>query len=137
MGFSVGCTFNYATGDWGVYFKEDIGYLSELLNQADLVVGFNIVGFDLPLIRSQGGNLWPDSDLGIYDLLEESRKAMGWTPAQRFPKGMRLDDHLEATFGAGFMKTEECIGSQNVARRPAWPSRDLLPCRRAQGKDAF
>lgn len=107
MGFSVGCTFHYATGDWGVYFKEDIGYLAELLNQADLVVGFNIVGFDLPLIRAQGGNLWPDSDLDIYDLLEESRKAIGWTPAQRFPKGMRLDDHLEATFGAGFMKTED------------------------------
>jgi len=107
MGFSVGCTFHYATGDWGVYFKEDIQSLAELLNQADLVVGFNILGFDNELIRAQGGNLWPDHELDHYDLLEQSRKAMGWTPAQRFPKGMRLDDHLEATFGEGFMKTED------------------------------
>lgn len=107
MGFSVGCTFHYATGDWGVYFKDDIQAMADLLNQADLIVGFNILGFDNELIRAQGGTLLPDKDLGNYDMLEESRKAMGWTPDQRFPKGLRLDDHLEATFGDGFMKTED------------------------------
>lgn len=107
MGFSVGCTFDYFSGDFAVFFKEDIEMLADRLNNADLIVGFNIKGFDNELIRAQGGKLWPDADLQIYDLLEESRKAMGWTPNQRFPSGMRLDDHLSATFGQSLMKTED------------------------------
>lgn len=107
MGFSVGCLFDYFTGDFEVYFKEDIQRMARRLNQADLCVGFNILGFDNELIRAQGGDLLPDDQLKHYDILLESRKAMGWTPAQRFPKGMRLDDHLEATFGAAFKKTED------------------------------
>ena len=107
MGFSVGCLFDYFTGDFEVYFKEDIQRFAKRLNSADLIVGFNILGFDNELVRAQGGDLLPDDQLKTYDLLLESRKAMGWTPAQRFPKGMRLDDHLEATFGAAFMKTED------------------------------
>jgi len=107
MGFSVGCLFDYFTGDWGVYFKDDIQSMAQRLNDADLIVGFNILGFDNALIRAQGGDLLPDDELNHYDLLEYSRKAIGWTPAQRFPKGMRLDDHLSATFGSSFMKTED------------------------------
>lgn len=107
MGFSVGCLFDYKTGDYGVYFKEDIQRFADRLNSADLIVGFNILGFDNELIRAQGGTLKADADLKHYDLLYYSRLAMGWTPSQRFPKGMRLDDHLEATFGADQMKTED------------------------------
>lgn len=107
MGFSVGCLFDYKTGDYGVYFKEDIQRFADRLNSADLIVGFNILGFDNDLIRAQGGKLKSDSELNHYDLLYYSRLAMGWTPSQRFPKGMRLDDHLQATFGKENMKTED------------------------------
>lgn len=107
MGFSVGCLFDYATGDFGVYFKEDIQRFAERLNRADLCVGFNILGFDNELVRAQGGDLSSDDTLKHYDLLLYSRMAMGWKPGDRFPKGMRLDDHLEATFGKQFMKTED------------------------------
>lgn len=107
MGFSVGCLFDYFTGDFAVFFKEDLAFMADRLNHADLIVGFNIKGFDNELIRAQGGPLLPDEELNIYDLLEESRKAIGWTPALRFPKGMRLDDHLEATFGTALKKTED------------------------------
>ncbi len=107
MGFSVGCLFDYFTGDFSVYFKEDIQRMATRLNQADLVVGFNILGFDNELIRAQGGDLAPDGMLKHYDLLEYSRRSIGWTPEQRFPSGMRLDDHLKATFGTAFMKTED------------------------------
>lgn len=107
MGFSVGCLFDYRSGDYEVYFKADLKRFAERLNAADLIVGFNILGFDNELIRAQGGPLKPDSELKTYDLLEYSRRAMGWTPSQSFPKGMRLDDHLQSTFGAQFMKTED------------------------------
>lgn len=107
MGFSVGCLFDYRTGDYGVYFKEDIARFADRLNNADLIVGFNILGFDNELIRAQGGALKPDDELNHYDLLQYSRKSIGWTPAQKFPSGMKLDDHLEATFGKENMKTED------------------------------
>lgn len=107
MGFSVGCLYDYLTGDYHVYFKNDIHRLADRLNCADLCVGFNILGFDNELIRAQGGELLPDDELQTYDLLVYSRMSMGWTPEQRFPKGMRLDDHLKSTFGNYFMKTED------------------------------
>jgi DEAD/DEAH box helicase domain-containing protein len=107
MGFSVGCLFDYRTGDYGVYFKEDIKRFAERLNQADLIVGFNILGFDNELVRAQGGPLLPDDKLKHWDILYYSRLAMGWREGDRYPKGMRLDDHLKATFGEEFMKTED------------------------------
>lgn len=107
MGFSVGCLYDYRTGDFGVYFKEDIQRFAARLNEAALIVGFNILGFDNELIRKQGGDLKPDSELSHYDLLEQSRLAMGWRPGDRFPSGMKLDDHLKATFGDHMMKTED------------------------------
>lgn len=107
MGFSVGCLFDYKTGDYEVYFKEDIKRFADRLNSADLVVGFNILGFDNELIRAQGGDLKPDDELCHYDILYYSRLAVGWTPKSKFPSGLRLDNHLSATFGKDFMKTED------------------------------
>lgn len=107
MGFSVGCLFDYLTGDWGVYFKEDIQRFADRLNSADLVVGFNILGFDNELIRAQGGDLKSDEFLSHYDMLYYSRLAAGWKPGGRYPHGLKLDHHLEATFGKENMKTED------------------------------
>jgi len=108
MGLSVACLFDYLTGDWNVYFAEDVQRLADRLNSADLVVGFNTEGFDIPLIVASGGKIDPvNIRAKSYDLLIESRKAMGWTPAQRYPSGMKLDDHLSETFGHEFMKTED------------------------------
>src|SRR5690606_37086262 len=91
MGFSVGCLYDYLTDDYHVFLKEDINQLADRLNKADLVVGFNILGFDNELVRAQGGDLKPDSELKCYDILYYSRLSIGWTPDQRFPKDMRLD----------------------------------------------
>lgn len=107
MGFSVGCLFDYRSGDYEVYLKHDIQRLAQRLNTADLIVGFNIVGFDNELIRAQGGDLKPDSELKNYDLLYHSRIAMGWSEGARYPSQMRLDDHLLSTFGEHLMKTED------------------------------
>lgn len=107
MGFSVGCLYDYLTGDYHVYFKDDIHRMADRLNWSDLCVGFNILGFDNELIRAQGGALLPDDQIKHYDLLQYSRMSTGWSVGQRFPKGLRLDDHLKATFGDHFMKTED------------------------------
>ena len=106
MGISVGCALDYLTGDISVYFEKDIPRLVERLNRASLVVGFNTVGFDNLLLRRCGHKLAPDDALFNYDILIHSRQAVGWTPGSRnFPKGMKLDNHLEAMYGEKLMKT--------------------------------
>jgi hypothetical protein len=108
MGISVACLFDYLTGDYNVFFDKDVEQLANRLNDADLVVGFNTTGFDNDVVRSNGGeNLLSDHSLKNWDILEHSRRSTGWDPSKQFPKGMRLDDHLEATFGEGFMKTAD------------------------------
>lgn len=112
MGLSVACAFDYRDGDYKVYFEKDGKELCERLNDADLVVGFNTKGFDNLLMRTfKGSNnepfLAPDSILKNWDILEQSRLATGWTENARFPKGLRLDDHLLGTFGESFMKTAD------------------------------
>lgn len=111
MGISVACLFDYMTGDYVTYMDDNLHELPRRLAQAELVVGFNIKGFDLPLVAKtpecKGLPLIPDSK--IYDILEKSRMACGWKPGKeysRYPSGLKLDDHLRATFGPGAVKTD-------------------------------
>ena len=108
MGISVGVAYHYLTGEFKVYMDDNIAELAAHLHQADLISGFNIISFDNRLLDATigaKGELARVLDLKAYDLLVESRKASGWTPAKQFPKSMRLDDHLKCTFGDKFMKT--------------------------------
>jgi len=105
MGISVGVAFHYKTMEYKVFMDDNIEELPELLNSCDLVSGFNITGFDNPLIDGTT-KLKLKKDLNIYDLLVESRLAAGWKHGQKFPTGMKLDDHLLATFGKDHMKTD-------------------------------
>jgi hypothetical protein len=88
--------------------------LVDQLNAAELVVGFNIDQFDLNVIAAHQASaaLVPGAQvsqlrtgLPVYDLLYHSRRAMGWSPARRFPTGMKLDNHLLGTFGPSWVKT--------------------------------
>ncbi len=105
MGLSVACLFDYSTGDNHVYLENDIDELVNRLNNADLVVGFHTTGFDNNLIKALCGRLKPSDELKNYDMLYQSRIAMGWDKTRKFPSGMKLDDHLESTFGAEHKKT--------------------------------
>lgn len=102
MGLSVGVIYDYQTGDYSVYLKNDVQDLCDRLNRADLVVAFNQEGFDLPLLAGSGGIL---GEVNNYDMLKYSRFSLGWTPKDRFPSGLTLDNHLEAIFGKENMKT--------------------------------
>jgi len=106
MGISVVCTFEYADMEYHVYMKDNLDKFIEKMNRAELITGFNVIGFDHKLYRGSGLPLKPESELPTYDMLVESRKALGWEEgSQNFPKGCRLDNHLRGTFGDGFMKT--------------------------------
>lgn len=107
MGISVGCAFDYRTMDYCVFMDDNIQELRSLLSGADLIVGFNILGFDLPLIASSTKPVEKNPNLEIYDLLYKSRESTGWEEGMKFPSGLRLDNHLEETFGKGEMKTAD------------------------------
>lgn len=110
MGISVGCAYDYIAGEYKVFMEDNLQELVDLLNDADLVVAFNQIGFDNPLLRatcnvlSLQRRLKIDAELMNYDMLAESRLG---AKADKFAKGFKLDDHLKATFGQAFMKTED------------------------------
>lgn len=101
MGISVGVLFCFRTMDYQVYMDDNLEELAARLNEADLISGFNINRFDIPLLKASVKTPLKET-LPLYDLLVESRKAAG---AGAAPKGMKLDDHLEQTFGQSEMKT--------------------------------
>lgn len=108
MGISVGVAYHYLTAEFKVYMDDNIAELAAHLHEAEIISGFNIMGFDNKVLDATidaKGELARVLNLKSYDLLVESRKAAGWRENMPFPKGMKLDDHLKYTFGDQFMKT--------------------------------
>lgn len=107
MGISVACAYDYLDSDYKVYMDDNISDLAQRIQEADMVVAFNSLGFDLPLMAKTKENKFQMdlSKVKSYDMLYHSRRSVGWTDGARFPSGLRLDEHLEATFGASQMKT--------------------------------
>lgn len=98
MGISVGCLFDYKTGENMVYCDDNIELMAQRIEEADLVVGFNIIGFDNNLLFANfKGIVIPP----CYDLLKEVRRSTG----KQLPKGCNLNEVLSATFG--MQKTED------------------------------
>lgn len=92
MGMSLGVTYSTATGEYKIYLEEDAGELVEDLRRADLVVGFNVVGFDFEVLRAY--SIYELAELvPTLDLLLELEKVLGHR--------IGLDSVAEATLGAG------------------------------------
>lgn len=108
MGISVAVAFDYKNMEYKVFLEDNLGDFVSLLNRADMISGFNILGFDIPLvIKTPPHGKDMKREFVHYDMLFFSRLSTGWTPGARFPTGLRLDNHLESTFGKDFMKTED------------------------------
>lgn len=102
MGISSLCVYDYFDGDYKVYLKDGLLDAVKLLNESELVVGFNQLNFDNPVVVATGYAL--NLKLKNYDILTESRYAAGYSENNRLG-GLRLDDHLKALFGESLMKT--------------------------------
>lgn len=107
MGVSVACLYDYRDGEYKVYMKDNLDKLAERLNEADLIVGFNIIGFDHKLYRASGMALKPENELKVYDILVESRKGLGCKEGDQYPSGLRLNNHLLGMFGPEAVKTAD------------------------------
>ncbi len=117
LGVAVACVWKYRDQRMRVYGPEDVPALRERLLKADRISGYNIWGFDFPVIWGFSKQQWsaksyyenqPFVDvknklLGITDdLLRRIWTALGYDPDGGWQKGMggaKLDDIAAATLG--------------------------------------
>ncbi len=91
LGVSVVGTYRYDEDRFVAYREEGFDELGELLKGADEVVGFNLIGFDWPVLAAELGD-WV-RELPTLDLMVEAQKALGHR--------VSLDSLAKATLGAG------------------------------------
>ncbi len=100
MGMAVGVLYDTADGDFHVYLEHQVPALIAHLKQADLIVGFNHVEFDLRVVAGHQPTqelrhqLYLElRDLHHFDILQELKKVLGHR--------LRLDSLARPTLEVG------------------------------------
>lgn len=89
LDLSVVCIYDSLTDKYSSYFQEELKDLWPILEQADLIIGFNSDHFDIPLLNKYySGDL---SKIKSLDLLKEIKNSLG--------RRIKLDTIAEATLG--------------------------------------
>ncbi len=91
LGVSVGVAYRFDRDEYLVYTEGTVGELIDLLHQADLVVGYNIRGFDYEVLRA-----YTDRDLQLlptFDIMLDLAERLGFRP--------RLESVATPTLGEG------------------------------------
>lgn len=92
MGISVAVTFSTKLNEYMIYTEDEAGALIDQLRRADLVVGFNHIGFDYEVLL--GHSIFDFRDqLRSLDMLIDLEKVLGHR--------IKLDAVAAATLGAG------------------------------------
>jgi DEAD/DEAH box helicase domain-containing protein len=89
MRMSVGVTYSTARGEYRIYAEKQVDDLLQDLRRADLVVGFNNLGFDYEVLH--GYTIFDLRQLPTLDMLAEIRKTL--------PHRLSLDSIAQATMG--------------------------------------
>ena len=89
MRMSVGVTYSTARGDYRIYDEREVESLLTELQRADLVVGFNNLGFDFEVLHHY--TVFDLRQLPTLDMLVEIRKSL--------PHRLSLDSIAHATMG--------------------------------------
>ena len=92
MGMSIGVTYSTKFSQYRVYSEQRVNDLVQQLLRADLVVGFNIMNFDLQVLMGYTILDLPHQ-LRTLDLLVEVEKNVGSRP--------KLENIAQATLGVG------------------------------------
>jgi len=95
MRMSVAVTYSTARGGYRIYGEKEVDELLTELQRADLVVGFNNLGFDYEVLH--GYTVYDLRQLPTLDMLVEVKKAV--------PHRLSLDAIAHATMGV--QKTSE------------------------------
>ena len=76
MKLAIAATFSTADQQYTIFQEADVERLINQLTKADLIVGFNLKGFDYVVLRPYTRvNLW---QLPTFDMLEHVRRALGF-----------------------------------------------------------
>ncbi len=89
LDLSVVCIYDYESDEYSCFFQEELGKLWKIIEQADLLIGYNSDHFDLPLLNKYfPGDL---TRIKSLDILKEIHKSLG--------RRIKLDTIAEATLG--------------------------------------
>ncbi len=91
LGVSVVGVYDYTEDKFLTFRETQFDELTVLLENADEVVGFNLIGFDWPVLAAELGG-WV-TELPTLDLLVEAQRALG--------RRISLDALAQATLGMG------------------------------------
>lgn len=96
MGISIGVTYSTANGSYRIYGEDEASLMADELRAADLVVGFNHVGFDLAVLQPY--TMWdlPSQTVNLDLLIDLEQKL-----------GHRLKLESIASASLGFGKTAD------------------------------
>jgi DEAD/DEAH box helicase domain-containing protein len=89
MRMSIGVTYSTASGGYRIYHEKQVDELINELRRADLVVGFNNLGFDYEVLH--GYTILDLRQLPTLDMLAEIRKTL--------PHRLSLDSIAQASMG--------------------------------------
>ena len=88
---SVACAYDSRTDEFLTYRENELAKLAELCNER-LVIGYNVIGFDLPVLEKYG--VKPVSELDVFDIMIDFHNVSGW-------KFVKLEKIATATLGVG------------------------------------
>ena len=88
---SVACAYDSRTDQFLTYRENELAGLVELCKDR-LVIGYNVLGFDLPVLEKYG--LPPASELDVFDIMIDFQNVSGW-------KFVKLEKIATATLGVG------------------------------------
>ncbi|MFA6551961.1 MAG: ribonuclease H-like domain-containing protein [Candidatus Paceibacterota bacterium] len=91
LNISVVCVHDSETGEYSSYFQEDFKKLWPIIENADMLIGFNSDHFDIPLLNKYyPGDL---KKIKSLDLMKEIKDSLG--------RRIKLDTIAQATLGKG------------------------------------
>lgn len=91
LGISVACAYDYSTDSFNLYEENELSQLFKLLEAASLIVGYNIDGFDLPVLQAY----YPGDvkQFKTFDLLTDIKNKLG--------RKLPLDNCAQSTLNKG------------------------------------
>jgi len=89
LGVSVACAYDSKTGEFLAYRENELDKLHKLCKER-LVVGYNIVGFDLKVLTAYG---FDPKRFDVFDIMLDVEQSSGW-------RYVKLDNIAKATLGS-------------------------------------
>ena len=72
---SVACAYDSRTEKFLTYRENELSQLAELCKDR-LVIGYNVIGFDIPVLEKYG--VLPAAELDVFDIMIDFHNVSGW-----------------------------------------------------------